>query len=156
VTGACAQSLITRNRYTIGLCETHKQTKQEAKMSMKKIHVEFELDPEVFMKVLQHGSSSMKIAVYGDDKGHKLSKKIKEETKLLPPPKPLRIVALDFMREHKDQVVTTKQIKEHVVTLGWLPNSAYGVINLLLTNKHIKRVGSAQYQITAAGVAYNG
>jgi hypothetical protein len=123
-------------------------------MPMKKIHVEFELDPEIFMKMLQHGSSSMKIAVFGDDKGPKVPKK--EQQKLLPAPKPLRVMALDFMREHKDRIVTTKELKDYLAAHGWMPHSTYGVLGLLCENKHIKKMGSAQYQITEKGVTYNG
>ena len=118
-------------------------------MPMKKIHVEFELDPEIFMKMLQHGSSSMKIAVFGDDRPLK-----QREQKLLPAPKPLRVVALDFFRERKDRAVPIRELREYCLVNGFRPNSAYQIVSLLIENKHLKKVDVGMYQITPAGVNY--
>ena len=119
-------------------------------MPIKKIHVGFDIDVEMFMKLLQHGNSGMKIEVFGDTPK-------KEAQKLLPAPSgvPLRTVALDFFKARKDRVVPIKELRHHCVEKGFRPNSAYQIVNLLIGNKHLKKVSVGMYQVTAAGMNYD-
>jgi hypothetical protein len=121
-------------------------------MAIKKLTISFDVDMEVFMKMLQHGNSSMNIQVLGD------KPKVAKEPKLLagPPTEPLRKVALDFFREHKERQVPIRELRHRCIEKGFRPNSAYQIVSLLIENKHLKKLGDGMYQITAAGVNYNG
>jgi hypothetical protein len=126
-------------------------------MPMKKIHVEFELDPEVFMKMLQHGSSSMKIAVFGDDKGHKLPKKEKEP-KLLAAPKNDRVgskkIVMDYAKLHKDMGFKPKELQPIVTAAGYSNNTHSPVLMWLMSRGYLRRDKEGTYYPTAKGMTY--
>src|SRR3954463_14256611 len=104
-------------------CVIHTST-GKLQMPMKKIHVEFELDPDLFMKMLQHGSSNMKISVYGDEKKAKLPK---EERKLLDGPKPklrkmnggAKGIIMEYAKLHQSMGFSSNEVIEPVVAAGY-------------------------------------
>ena len=117
-------------------------------MPMKKIHVEFVLDAEVFMRMLQHGNSGMKIDVYGDTPKAK-----KEERKLLPAPerKGAKALMLDFIVKH--QPVESRALSAMVVENGYAKGTCSSQIHLLLKEKMVKRV-RGKYVATEKAVSH--
>jgi hypothetical protein len=124
-------------------------------MSMKKIHVEFDLDPDLFMRMLQHGSSSMKIEVYGDDKPPKVSK---EERKLLPAPSRERIAGgaknliMQYAKQHPDGFVAG-DVRPIVVEAGYAPTTHSPQLMELKAKGFLRRKDGV-YSPTAKGMTY--
>ena len=122
-------------------------------MPIKKIHVGFDIDMDVFMKMLQHGSSNVRVEFTGE------APKVKPTAsgpKLLTPPVPIRSVVLDYFKQHKDEKVNVRSLFELVQSKGFAGNSAYSVLHLLVANKHVKKIDKGLYQLTASGANYNG
>jgi|SRR3954464_12116767 hypothetical protein len=127
-------------------------------MPMKKIHVEFELDPELFMKMLQHGSSSMKISVFGDEKKAKLPK---EEAKLLGAPKQsnrglvkggAKKIIMDYAKVHKDGFSPTA-VREPVMEAGYAKNTTSPQLMALMQEGFLKRKNGSYFP-TDKGMTY--
>jgi hypothetical protein len=117
-------------------------------MPMKKIHVEFVLDAEVFMKMLQHGNSGMKIDVYGDTPKTK-----KEDRKLLPAPerKGAKVLMLDYIIKH--QPVEAKAVTAMIIENGYASGTSSSQLHLLLKQKLIRRV-RGKYIATEKAVSH--
>jgi hypothetical protein len=122
-------------------------------MPIKKIHVGFDIDMEVFMKMLQHGNSSMNINVYGDDPSP--SKQNKSSQKLLAPPKRMgaRKLILNYLVKHSDQAFASTELKNLVVERGYATGTSSSQLHGLLVLGMIKRTKYGKYQATAKAIA---
>jgi hypothetical protein len=116
-------------------------------MAVKKISVTFELDMEVFMKVLQHGNSAVRVDMYGDRK---------ESPKLLAAPQPERPGAkklmIEFMTKNKDRDVQAKELKLMLVENGYSPSTYGSQLHLMMLDGIIKRSKDG-YRLTAKALA---
>lgn len=123
---------------------------------MKKIHVAFELDPELFMKMLQHGSSSMKIEVFGDDKGPRLPKKEKEQKLLAPPQKRpgSKKIVMEYAKLHKDMGFKPKEVVPILKEAGYADNTHSPVLIWLAARSFLRKDKEGTYFPTAKGMTY--
>lgn len=128
-------------------------------MPMKKIHVEFQLDPDLFMKMLQHGSSSMKIQVFGDDKPVKLPK---EERKLLPAPEHkgrglipggAKKIIMEHAKLHQSLGFAPKEASAKVMAAGYSKSTTSPQLMSLLAEGFLRRKDGMYYP-TAKGMTY--
>jgi len=125
-------------------------------MRIKKIHVGFDIDMEVFVQMLARGNSGMKIDVFGTDPP-KLKWQEKEEPALLEGPKmSLRRTIAAFLLEHKERTVSMAELKAVSEKGGFSPSSASPTIQAMIKMGMAKRVNDGLYQATAKLVNTNG
>ena len=119
-------------------------------MPMKKIHVGFDIDPELFMKLLQF-SGNMKIEVHGTDDA-----KPKARQKLLPSPVRIgvRKVMVDYMIK-ENRPVRPFEIGKACAAAGYSDNSHSPQMMVLRKQKIIKRIKGGLYVVTPKGVSTN-
>jgi hypothetical protein len=117
---------------------------------MKKIHVGFDIDPELFMRLLQY-SGNMKIEVLGTDDAPKARQKLL--------PSPVRIgvrkVMVDYMIK-ENRPVRPNEIGKACAAAGYAENSASPQMMILRKQKIIKRIRGGLYVVTPKGVQTNG
>jgi hypothetical protein len=125
-------------------------------MRIKKIHVGFDIDMEVFVQMLAHGNSGMKIDVFGADPP-KSKRQAKEEPALLEGPKmTLKRTIAAFLLEHKDRAVSIGELKELSDKNGFSASSASPTMRAMIKMGVAKRVNEGLYQATAKLVNTNG
>ena len=120
-------------------------------MPIKKINVSFDIDAEIFMKMLQHGNSSMKIEVFGDTP--KVSKK--DAQKLLPAPERVgaKNIIMDYAKAHAEAGFTPKEVLPLVVAAGYSKSTHSPQLMWLMSKGYLKRK-DGQYFPTAKGLTY--
>ena len=131
-------------------------------MRIKKIHVGFDIDMEIFVQMLAHGNSGMKIDVFGADPP-KPKRQVRGDTHprdipaLLEAPKMnLRRTIAAFLLEHKERTVSMVELKAVSENSGFSPNSASPTIQAMIKMGMAKRVSDGAYQATAKLVSTNG
>jgi hypothetical protein len=121
-------------------------------MPIKKIHVGFDIDADVFMKMLQHASSGMKIEVFGDTP--KLAKR--DQPKLLAAPSErggARKLMLAFLLAHKERGVKPTELREVCVAAGYAPATHSPILTALQIAGMIKKLKDGTYQATPKAVS---
>jgi hypothetical protein len=132
-------------------------------MSIKKIRVSFDLDMEIFMRMLAHGNDAVRFEVYGDQpKVPKVRKEAQavDGVKALPKPAraidapPVRIVLFDYIKANKDGPIPVKAMCAYIEQHGYAATSVYHALSALMKAKYIKRVDAGVYQITEKGITH--
>ena len=121
-------------------------------MAIKKIHIGFDVDIEIFMKMLQHGNSGMKIEVFGDTPKVKKDK----EPKLLEAPKRVgaKNVIMAFAKERKETGFKPKDVAPAVIAAGYSDNTHSPQLIWLAARGLLKQDKEGTYHITTKGMTY--
>jgi hypothetical protein len=126
-------------------------------MRIKKIHVGFDIDMEVFLQMVAHGNSGMKIEVFGAEPPKPKRQVVQEKPALLEGPKPtLGEVVSKFMLEHKDRAIGIKELQELSTKHGFSPTSAQPTMQALRKKGLVKRVSPGLFQVTDKLVGNHG
>jgi hypothetical protein len=106
-------------------------------MPVKQITVQFDLDIELFTRILAHSNQGVKFSVYGDDKPQQIE--APEPQRALPAPNQgARHLILTHLKKHDDRTLTTNELVMFCANYGFTA----------------RRCGYAQYRISKAGAKY--
>lgn len=122
-------------------------------MAIKKLKVSFDIDAEMFAKMLAHGHSAMNIEVYGNavedsDKELRVSH---TEPKLITDRGGLKETILAFLSSGSKHLSEMRVI---IVRAGYSASSLNSAIDLLQSSGLIRRVYQGTYAITKKGASY--
>lgn len=124
-------------------------------MAIKKIHVGFDIEMDVFMKMLQHGSSSVRVDFFGEQP--KQPKQLKQqEPKLLEAPKRVgsKSVVMNFAKQHQDGF-RPKELVPLIEAAGYAANTHSPVLMWLMSRGYLKRDKHGVYFPTTKGMTYD-
>jgi hypothetical protein len=118
-------------------------------MPIKKIHVGFDIDMDVFMKMLQHGSSGVRVDFLGD------TPKQPKGPKLLEAPKRVgtKNIVMDFAKARKDDGFAPKELAPLIEAAGYSPTSHSPALVWLTARGFLKRKDGV-YFATTKGMTY--
>jgi hypothetical protein len=121
-------------------------------MPIKRVHVGFDIDMDVFMKMLQHGNSNVRVEMYGDTP--KATKS--QGPKLLPPPdRPgAKKIIMDYAKLHKDMGFKPKELLPIVVAAGYAKNTHSPQLMWLMSRGFIRKDKEGTYYPTTKGMTY--
>jgi hypothetical protein len=118
---------------------------------LKKISVTFDMDMEVFMKVLHHTNTGVRVDMFGD------KPKVKKDppVKLLASPERVgaKVLIMDYAKAHKDGFVP-KDLYPLFEKAGYAKNSSSPQLMWLKAKGYLKRHVSGVYVPTAKGLSY--
>jgi hypothetical protein len=122
-------------------------------MPIKRVHVGFDIDMDVFMKMLQHGNSNVSVEMYGDTPKVKA---VKPKPLLLPPPERVgaKKIIMDYARLHKDMGFKPKELMPLIVAAGYSKNTHSPQLMWLSSRKYLRKDSEGTYYPTAKGLTY--
>jgi hypothetical protein len=120
-------------------------------MPIKRVHVGFDIDMDVFMKMLQHGNSNVSVQMFGD-----VPKTAKAKPLLLPPPERVgaKKIIMDYARLHKDMGFKPKELMPLIVAAGYSKNTHSPQLMWLSSRKYLRKDSEGTYYPTAKGLTY--
>jgi DNA-binding HxlR family transcriptional regulator len=116
-------------------------------MPMKKLRVSFDIDMELFARMLGAGHSDMNIQVFGTD-----DPRVTHTNAITDNRGGIRTVILDTLRTGDKQL---SEIRIALVDHGYSAKSLNGAIHLMQENGLIKRVAFATFAITKKGESFH-
>lgn len=122
-------------------------------MAVKMITVQFDLDVELFTKMLAHSNQGVKFSVYGDDKPQRIEEP--ERQLALPPPKKgVRNVLLPYMQKYPDRTFSTKELVVMAANFGYTESGVYNAIHNMHRDGLLRRYTKGKYRISKAGITH--
>jgi len=122
-------------------------------MAVKMITVQFDLDIELFTKILAHSNQGVKFSVYGDDKPQRIEEPERQLT-LAPPKKGVRHVLLPYMKKHPDKTFTTKEMIAIASNFGYNESAVYNAVHNMHRDGLLRRYTPGKYRISKAGITH--
>jgi hypothetical protein len=120
-------------------------------MPVKKIKVEFELDLELFTRMLAYSNQGVAFSTYGDDKPYQVE--VPKPQLALPAPKRgLRQAILVHMQQHPDKTFTSAELVAFAIELGYDNRNVHNVMHNMHTAKLVRRYSPGMYRIAKAGI----
>lgn len=114
-------------------------------MPIKKVSVTFDLDMDVFMKVLHHGNTGVRVEMFAD---------AKHSPKLLPPPDRVgaRKLILDYLVKNKDRDVVPSELAKICTEHQYAKGTHSSTLHMLVMKGFVKH-GKDGYRPTAKAVS---
>ena len=122
-------------------------------MPVRKVSVVFDLDVELFTRILGAANQGVRFETYGDDKPFQVEGP-KRQLALPAPKEGARHLILAHMKQHPDKTFTTDELVVFVENYGYERKNVHNAMHNMHRDGLIRKYRPGQYRVSKAGMQH--